>query len=93
MKDTIVDCKKTLMRQMESNVHLLFMKTASEMRKSNLLEVLEKVNSTYQCNASFEVQDQVADQVFHKDELNEYDVEVIVDKLRVKIDHSRLFCR
>lgn len=93
MKDNVTDTRKNLLRSFELNLHLLFTDKSGELRKARFLEVLEKVNAAGNCLCSFETINEVADEVFNKNELAELDVEVVVDKMKVAIDHGRVFSR
>lgn len=93
LKETLGDCKKVLLRHLEANVHWLFSKQLSEMKKSQLLEYFERVNTQFSCNCPFEKQNELCDTVFHENELVEQDIEVILDKLRLKVDPGRVFCK
>mmetsp|Transcript_23746 Transcript_23746/g.19960 ORF Transcript_23746/g.19960 Transcript_23746/m.19960 type:complete len:94 (+) Transcript_23746:3043-3324(+) len=68
LKDNITDYKKNLVRAFEVNVHLLFMEKSSELRKGKFIAILEKVNSSGACNCPFEVLNDVADEIFNKNE-------------------------
>lgn len=90
LKDTRLDAKKVLLRQLEANLHLLFTRPASELKKATFLDVLSRVDSQFNVHCAMELQNEIADTVFHGNELVEYDLEVIIQKLGLKVDAGRL---
>jgi len=93
LKDAITDFKKNLIRAFEANVHILFMEKGSELRKSKFLDILEKINTIGACSCPFEVINGLADEIFNGVETVEYDIELIVDKMKVSLDHGRVFSK
>lgn len=63
------------------------------MKKSQLLELFEKVDKHFTVHCSFEMQNELCDTVFQSNELVEYDIEVVIEKLKLKVDPSRVFCK
>lgn len=64
-----------------------------EMRKSKFITILEKINNESACNCPFEVIDSVADEIFSGNESIEYDIEFIVEKMKVSLDHGMVFSK
>lgn len=93
MKEATTDFKKNLLRSFEVNVHILFMEKHCEMRKSKFINILEKINAAGACNCPFDVIDSIADEIFNKNESIEYDIEFIVEKMKVSLDHGMVFSK
>lgn len=93
LKESVTDFKKNLIRSFEVNVHILFMEKNSELRKGKFISILEKINTLGSCNCPFNVINDLADEVFNANETVEYDVELIVDKMKLTLDHGRVFSK
>lgn len=74
-------------------MHILFLEKSCELRKGKFITILEKVNAAGACNCPFEVINEVADEIFNANETIEYDIELIVDKMKVSLDHGRVFSK
>jgi len=63
------------------------------MKKSKFIEILEEQNRSFNCNCSFDIINQISDIVFNGNELVEYEIDIIIDKLKLKINLSNIFCK